>query len=234
LRILKGILEGLLDIVYPPYCVVCGLSDPEWFCPDCRLKIEYLEPPYCIRCGIPCTTGLCSDCRDSKHLFTSANSATLFSAPVVEVVHQFKYGGHIVLADSLAEIMVERLPKTELQGKFDLIVAIPEEDSRLVERGFNQAEELASRLALAVSCEYLPNVLKKTRKTSRQVGLSAEARAVNLLEAYGVSLPGTIDGRNVLVVDDVMTTGSTLEEAARALKEAGASHVRGYTLARGI
>lgn len=227
-------MEGVLDIVYPPFCVVCGLSDPEWFCPDCRLKIEYLEPPYCIRCGIPCTTGMCSDCRDSKRLFTSANSATLFSEPIVEVVHQFKYGGHKVLADPLAEIMVERFQKTELPGKFDLIVAIPEEDTRLVERGFNQAEELATRLADAVSCEYLPNVLKKIRKTSRQVGLSAEARAANLLGAYSVNMPGTVDGRNVLVVDDVMTTGSTLEEAARALKEAGASHVRGYTLARGI
>lgn len=234
MRIFNELLEGLLDIVYPPYCVSCGVSDPTWFCSVCRSKVEYLEPPYCVRCGIPCTTGLCTKCRDTRHSFTSAHSATQFSEPIVEVIHQFKYGRHIVLADPLAEIMIERFSKTDLQGKFDLIVAIPEEDSRLIDRGFNQAEELAIRLAKTVSVDYCPNILTKTRKTSRQVGLSAEARARNLLGAYSVARPETIVGRNVLVVDDVMTTGSTLEEAARALKEAGASHIRAYTLARGI
>ena len=234
MRILSELLEGLLDIIYPPHCVICKQSDPKWFCPECQAKISYLEPPCCMRCGIPCNTGLCFDCRDINRSFSSANSAAQFSEPIVEAIHQFKYGGHIALADSLAQIMVNRFQKTELEGKFDLIIAVPEQDSRLIERGFNQAEELARRLASAISIEYVDGVLRKTKKTAPQVGLAAEARTANLRGAFSVALPGTVMNRSVLVVDDVMTTGSTLEEAARALKEAGASRIRGYTLARSI
>lgn len=234
MNVIRSLIDGLLDIIYPPHCVVCNIYDRRWLCDECIAGIAFLEPPFCPNCGIPCTTGLCAECMEKSHLFKSANSAVEFSEPIVEIIHLFKYRGYIALADVLAQIMIDRFEKTSLRGKFDLIVAVPEHPSRIIERGFNQAEELAQRLSAAVGVEYAQNALLKTRKTSPQVGLQADKRASNLRGAYKAVNTIDLHQRSILVVDDVMTTGSTLDEAARALLDAGASSVRAYTLARSI
>jgi ComF family protein len=232
--LVRDIYSGLLDLIYPPHCVLCREAGDGYLCPKCSESITTIVPPVCRKCGTPCESYICGECRDREYHFERACSAGVFDGVLREAIHALKYRNLLAVADPLADILVKAFPGTGLAGTVDIVVPIPIHRSRMVDRGFNQSEELARGLASRVGLRVETGVLYKARKTRHQVDLTIDERAVNPRGSFGVRNPERIRGKRVLLVDDVFTTGSTLDEAARVLLEAGASAVRAYTLARSL
>ncbi len=230
----KDIREGVLDLVYPPFCVICGKPDARYICSECIDKVQYIEAPYCRTCGAPSETIRCVECRQREFAFESAHSAGVYECVLREAIHELKYSFHAALAEPLGDVMAERFSKTMLAGKVDVAVPVPIHRSRMLVRGFNQSEEITRRMCTRVSLPVEAGVLFQARKTRHQVDLPQDRRESNVKGAFAVHEPGKVRSKRVLLVDDVFTTGATLDEAASALLAAGAKSVHVYTLARSI
>lgn len=234
IRAARDAWSGLLDLVYPPFCLICKRADESYLCPECIEKIDVIELPYCRKCGIPCdpNRNLCGNCQEREYQFDSARSVGVFEDVLREAIHALKYGNHAMMAEPLGELMARHYPKTYLEHSVDFAIPIPIHRSRLVERGFNQSLELARVFCRQVSLPLDTGVLVKNRKTLDQIDLPEERRFENMEGCFTVRNPEAVSGRRILLVDDVLTTGATINEAARTLRAAGAREVHGYTLAR--
>jgi ComF family protein len=184
-----------------------------------------LEPPFCPKCGepAPAIEGLCGLCIKGEHVFDFARSALLFTQPLRQIIHHLKYSERVSLARPLGDILKDCLEREPFTG--DVIIPVPLHRSRERERGFNQAELIAARLGRPVATR----LVTRRKNTPSQTGLSRNQRKRNLASAFEVR--GTVKGR-VIVVDDVYTTGSTMNEIAKTLKRAGAEKVEVLTVAR--
>ena len=225
----RALLDYILNLLFPVTCAVCHAQVPErrWggACPECWSRLIPLEPPFCSRCGepAPAIDGLCGPCLKGEHVFDFARSALLFNTTLREIIHHLKYAERVSLAKPLGGILRDCLEREAFTGS--LVVPVPLHRSRERERGFNQAELIASRLGRPLA----PRLLRRRKNTPSQTGLSRHERKQNLAGAFEVR--GTVSG-SVIVVDDVYTTGSTMNEIARTLKRAGAERVEVLTVAR--
>ena len=221
--------QAILDFLFPPRCVGCGARD-EWFCRQCRASVPRVCPPLCQRCGRPVQKGsLCFLCRAGDLHIDGIRAPLFFEGKLRRAIHDFKYEGTLALAAPLAQILVAYQQQHALPA--DLIVPVPLHPDREAERGYNQAGLLASALGQALNLPVADAALVRTRPTPPQVGLSASERQVNVAGAFQAR-KRCVTGRRVLLIDDVCTTGSTLEACSRALKAEGARSVWGLTLAR--
>lgn len=234
-KLAHNIYTGILDLVYPSFCLICeNVEQDSYLCAKCLEKIEIIGEQRCRKCGTPCESYLCPDCKVREYAFEYACSAGVFDGVLREAIHLFKYRGQVVIAKPLADLMIRCFPDTKLSGRIDAVIPIPIHSSRLLERGFNQSEELARQFCNKTRIPLVTDVLYKSRKTPRQVGLPFDVRVVNVAGSFGIRHAVKIRGKRVMLIDDVITTGSTVSEAARTLREAGAAVVYAYTLARGI
>jgi len=235
-RFISDFCTGVLDLVYPPHCLVCKEPGNVYLCKACLEQVPLIEPPYCRICGTSCGPDeyTCADCRDREYEFECARCAGVYDGVLRQAIHALKYDFHLVMADPLANLMVRAFPNTYLARQVDVVVPVPIHHSRLLDRGFNQSEELARRFCEAVRLPLETRVLVKRRKTRPQVDLPQDQRAVNVEGAFAVARPERVAGKRVLVIDDVFTTGATLSEAAKTLRAAGAASVCAYALARSI
>ena len=227
---------GVLDLVYPPHCLVCKEPGELYLCKGCLEQVVLIDPPYCRTCGAPCGPDeyTCADCGEREYAFDCARCAGVYDGVLRQAIHALKYDFHIAMADPLAELMVRAFPNTYLARRVDVAVPIPIHHSRFLDRGFNQSEELARRFCKGIRLPLETRALVKRRKTRHQVDLPQDQRAINVEGAFAVHCPERIAGRRVLLIDDVFTTGATLSEAAKTLRAAGASSVCAYALARSI
>lgn len=190
----------------------------------------------CQLCGQPTDSpGLCPACRHRPLAIDGIRSAFLFEGGVRQAIHELKYRHHHSLAATLAGLMADYWRSNPLPA--DILVAVPLHPARLRERGYNQAELLAYALGGMIGLPMMATGLKRVRHTQPQMSLDAADRRGNVQAAFSYQPPERGDGnpatgRRVLVVDDVCTTGSTLEACSLALKAGGASSVWGFTLAR--
>ncbi|MCE5314870.1 MAG: ComF family protein [Armatimonadota bacterium] len=230
----RDLWNGLLDLVYPAHCLVCGTAGDDYLCANCIEQIDVIGEQHCIRCAMPCEAPICNDCRNQLYEFESAASAGVYEGVLRKALHALKYDRHLVMVEPLADLMTRCFPRRQFSGKVDVVVPIPIHRCRMVDRGFNQSLELSRRMCERLSLPLEPQVLYKTRRTRHQADLSQDQRVANLRCAFGVSNPNIVAGKQVLLVDDVFTTGSTLNEAALALKNAGAQSVHVYTLSRSV
>lgn len=233
-RSLCDICLGILDLIYPPHCVVCRNADDGYLCQKCIDKIALIEPPLCNKCGKPSQESICDECRQHDYAFVCARSAAIFDGPLRDAIHSLKYRNNEVVADPLAQIMADAFVGTRLARSTDILVPVPIHSSRMLQRGFNQSEVLARILASHINKPIEAKVLRKSRKTKHQVDLPHDERSINVRGSFDVINAEKISNKRVLLIDDVFTTGSTLNEAARVLLDAGAAEVRAYTLARSI
>lgn len=232
-------LKALVDIVFPPMCLLCGERSPEkGFCDGCGglLEKERINSPLCIVCGTPflSTKGVdhaCGRCVEEPPFFTSARSAFVFEGKVLDAVHKLKYGGDTVLAGPLAALV--RASHLHLPQGLSMVVPVPLHPGRLRERGFNQSLLIARELSRAYALPLVYDRLRRARDTGQQVGLKAAERKNNVSGAFTIDDGGFFKGRKVLLVDDVITTGATLNECAKVLKKAGAE-VTAITVARAV
>jgi ComF family protein len=222
-------IDSILNLLFPVSCVVCASSVLERkygaACPDCWSNLIPVPLPICPQCGdpAPAIEGLCGLCRTGQHAFELARSALLFTDTLREIIHHLKYSDRVSLAKPLGDLLKQCLQREPFTG--GLIVPVPLHRTRARIRGYNQAELIASRLGRPLVCD----LLRRRKNTPSQTGLSRNQRKLNLAGAFEVRR--AISGA-VIVVDDVYTTGSTMNEIAKTFKRAGADRVEVLTVAR--
>ncbi len=219
----------LLDLLFPARCVNCNRVG-ESLCSRCRSQIQFLTPPYCRRCSRPLEFhgDPCPLCRAHPLHITQIRAVGYHEGVLRHAIHALKYRHWIDLADPLAALLQQHLLRTA--PNVDLITAVPLHANRQRERGYNQAELLARSLAARVALPYTGG-LKRTRATADQIGLDMGARHENVRDAFAAD-GAAFAGRRVLIVDDVCTTGATLDACAVALRAQGACEIYGLTVAR--
>ena len=237
--LLRSGLRNVVGIVYPPSCIACqgATGEAQALCPACWGGIGFIERPYCERLGTPFAVdlgdGLVSPAAMvDPPVFARARAVCRFDGTARELVHRLKYGDRTDLALTLGRMMAQA--GRELLPDADLIVPVPLHRTRLWSRRFNQAAALAQVLSRQSGVPLAPLGLARVKRTRQQVGLTRAQRADNLQGAFRVPahVRPRIESRRILLVDDVLTTGSTANAAARALLRAGAREVDILTFAR--
>ena len=233
---LKKVKETILELIYPSKCPFCGeivsagkkhSTEHNGICKACREKLPYIGEVRCMCCGKPLTDPAeeyCYDCTRQKHLFVDGRSLWVHKDAVENAVYAMKYQNRRIYGQTFGKEMAEHFLPYLWERKITLIVPVPLHSRRKRKRGFNQAQELGIRLSAKTGIPMRNEFLKRTKKTLPQKELDAGARLKNLEQAFVCGrLPSGI--RTVLLVDDIYTTGSTMEACSRALKNAGAERI---------
>jgi ComF family protein len=242
-----GILASLLDLIFPPRCAICRDSlwksekrtNPEEyaFCPSCLDDFREVASPLCTLCGLPLASWIeedhyCETCLRRRPHYEWARAAYFYEGRVREAIHQFKFAGKSHLAGPLGKLLTSAIKNWLPNSHGYLIMPVPLHPRRLRERGFNQSLLLARQAASRLGAELDTLSLRRVRYTKPQTGLKEEERRRNVRKAFRCTEASLLKGENVILIDDVTTTGNTLNDCARALKRAGAERVYGIALAR--
>jgi len=240
-------VTALVDLLLPPVCPVCrsrlgpGRRDP--LCGTCWAALDRIAAPVCRLCGIPFARfapapadvgHLCAACRRRRPPFAYARAAARYGDVAREAIHAFKFGQRRSLAAPLGDLLAETGVASLPAERVDLLLPVPLHPRRERERGFNQATLLARRLGQRWDRPVASGVLIRRVATSPQTALAADERRGNVRGAFTVARPEAIRGRDVLLIDDIMTTGATAGECATCLRRAGAASVGVLTVARVI
>jgi len=239
---IKGVLNRLLNIIYPKICIVCHNpleinAIDNLLCLDCWMRIKKNTPPLCTICGrqirvIQITKSVCPNCQRQSFSFDRAFSPCVYEGIVRELIHKFKYQNKDHINSLLARLLIEFIYQYRIAlNLFDLVIPIPLHRIRLREREFNQAELIARRIAEEFSLAFSPSNLWRRHHRQAQMELKEEERWENIKGCFALYNPEEVKGKNIILVDDVFTTGATCSEAASILKSAGAVSVFVLTLA---
>jgi competence protein ComFC len=239
--VLEYFFQGFVSLVYPPYCLICqksltNRSLNEVLCPECSSKIRLNIPPFCPKCsrhlGKDPNYARCNSCQIFEQQFDFAWSACLYTDPLKDLIHSYKYHQKTLLRHTFSNLITGFIHRYNFDiNQFDLIVPIPLHNTRLRERGYNQSELLAKNLSKKFNISLSINNLIRTRNTQTQTKLGQKERWTNIHQAFKIKNLKLFEGKNILLVDDLLTTGATASEAASALKESGANKVGVVTLA---
>jgi len=226
--LLTHLWSGLLDLVFPPRCVGCG-REGAWLCPACLAAVQPVPPPTCAICYESTLGGdVCSACRRDPLAIDGIRSVSLHKGALREAVHGLKYKNQRSLVPPLAALMRDAMERQGLAA--DVLVPVPLHQERLRQRGFNQSALLA-RAMVVPGLPMDEESLVRVRATASQTTLNRAERRANMAGAFACR-DGALAGRRVLLIDDVCTTGATLEACAVACRAAGAASVWGMTLTR--
>lgn len=241
-------LKTILDIIFPEFCAGCGGQLDTYqpgVCPACWRRVRGLSGEYCLQCGNS-TISLdpkrrCENCRQGENLFIQAGCLGYFAPPLSTMIHRLKYGeGQLWLrynqarfyADFLGERMASILPNRRHLCRSTVVVPVPIHPDKRRRRGFNQSELLAEAVARYSGWALNPTDLIRVLNTGSQTKLSSRERQENVRDAFAVRIDAAFTGERVLLIDDVLTTGSTANACAEKLLEAGARQVGLLTIAR--
>ena len=242
-------IKHLSQIIYPPRCVVC--RDFLWqapfiegdfpysICAACISGFSTIEAPFCTICGMPFASDQienhpCEDCLQTKPYFQGAYAPYRYEGPVVEAVHRLKYGQKTFVANSVGPLLAEFVKTRFKNPRSFLTIPVPLHPKRLRERGFNQSLLLAKHIAKKFNGELDFLSLIRTKYTRSQTTLSKKERQQNVKSAFHLKTPEAVRKKTILLVDDVATTGNTLNECARVLTSGGAEAVFCVTLAKAV
>lgn len=233
--------SALVDLIYPRHCMACGGPVGEeggYVCWDCMIRVDTVAAPFCRICGDPVDgvvdhDYVCAWCTDSPPWFDLARSAARYRGPLRRLLHAFKYEGGVCLCGDLVRYLDACLTAQYGAVRPDAVAAVPLHPRKERERTYNQSALLAGALARRRGWPLLRRCLARTRETATQTHLSASERRRNVGGAFVATNPAWIDGRRIMLVDDVMTTGATVNEVSCVLKKAGAAAVYVLSVARG-
>ncbi len=234
-------LNAFVDIIFPRACAGCGGEVGGAFgylCWDCLAHLEWIHSPFCQICGDPlngaiATAVVCAGCTACPPAFERARSAARFRGVLRTVLHDFKYRGATWVSRDLVILLRVCYEIYFARAGLDTVTYVPLYPARERERSYNQACLLAQGLAAAYPSMVLRACLRRIRPTLSQTHLTASERLANVKATFSTQAPKDIVGRRILLVDDVMTTGATVNECARVLKQAGAALVGVLTVGRG-
>ncbi|MBM4329177.1 MAG: ComF family protein [Deltaproteobacteria bacterium] len=239
---LSALKDAFCDLFFPPSCAFCGRATMDGtflrgICETCSESILPIEPPICQRCGLSFpglndrAAEICGHCLADPPPYERARFGVRYDGELRRALVRFKYYRMLSLSGVLGGILIEAFHRHFTPGQFDLIIPIPISKRRLLIRGFNQSAILARLLSAHTGISADLTRLRKVKETLPQVGLPRSERVANIRNSFGVSRPRRIQGRRVLLVDDVATTGATIAEAARTLQRAKAASVDALVLA---
>lgn len=235
-----GMLDGLVSVLFPPACPACGAETaaPGTLCAACWAGTDFVAGPVCTQCGRP-EPGLpapdpayrCTDCLARQPRWSRARAVAFYGGAARRLVMSLKHGDRLDTVPMMAGWMARA--GRELLAEADLVTPVPLHWRRRIARRFNQSAELARAIARLGGRAYAPDLMRRVRATPSMQGLDREARAANVRDAIRAApgARGRVEGRTVLVIDDVMTSGATLDAAAGALLDAGAARVDALVMA---
>ena len=228
----EKLVELVVDSFFPRRCVGCGRLGG-FLCPECLGKLSRLLPPLCPNCGRPQASGIiCPDCWQRQTEIDGIRSLFRFDDIIRKAIHQLKYRNLKAISPCLAELLADYLRSNPLPG--EALICVPLHPRRLRERGYNQSNLLARGLGERIDLPVIENCLIRVKQTQPQVrAADVEERRRNVVDAFRCC-DERISGRQIILIDDVCTSGATLESCAVALKNKGAISVWGLTLAREI
>ena len=220
---------AFLDLLFPLRCLGCG-KEGDLLCPLCRQSLPKIEVPFCQRCGTPVKEGiLCPTCSTYPLTIDGIRSLFAFEGTVRQAIHQFKYRHIKTMASPLGQLLTRFLQTHPMPG--ETLIPVPLHPKRLRQRGYNQASLLTSEISKNTGLPVIERTLLRLRDTVSQTKTaSAAERRANVRDAFACRKE--LHGENILLIDDVCTTGATLDACATALKTAGAGSVWGLTAAR--
>ncbi len=245
---MREVWNGMLDLIYPPVCLVCRTGTAgDTLCEMCRKGVRPVLPPFCDRCGVPVAAEriVCPECENGPEPpFDWSQALGQYDGPLRIAIHRLKYDGKTALAGPLGRMLAQSLdadatplfaPRSEPSlPPFDAVIPIPLHPSRLYQRGFNQSERIARVLAAERGWRLDTTGLRRLRRTAVQARMtSRDERIANVQDAFAARTPTCFWNQSVLLIDDVLTTLSTVREAARTVRASGAARVCVLALARG-
>ena len=225
--------QAFFDLLFPPSCVHCKAAN-SWLCQDCLADIPLISGSICERCGTPSPTepsSFCEQCHNHplKTIDSIRVAAYFEDNPLRLAIHHLKYRNNKAISSVLSTILFDTYRHSMLIA--DVVVPVPLHRARLRQRGYNQSELLAGKFARLAGLPLNTNTLQRTRNTASQMKLGAQERHKNVADAF-TCYDRLLANRHVLLVDDVCTTGSTLDACAAALKNDGSASVVGLALAK--
>ena len=231
--------NSFINLVYPLKCQICNTAlhhnNTDSICLDCRHDIKINLPPFCIKCGRPLQNNTDS-CKHKHQNLSNINRAWIacsYEGIVRTLIHRLKYNNKLVLINFVASICCNFAEKFIDLNEIDYIIYVPLDRQKKMQRDFNQSELIAKKIAKHFGIKVLDQTLLKIRATKSQVEIDGHERLSNLTGAFKVKKNDIVKDKKVLIIDDVLTTGSTLNECAYCLKQAGAHSVYAFTLAGG-
>jgi ComF family protein len=235
-------IERLFQFLLPAQCLCCEKfldEGRQGICLGCLSEIHWIEPPFCSICGAPflskeVRSHSCSNCLTQKRYFTMARALGAYDGSLQETIHRWKYQGKITLTSLFGEWMTEGIYHYWDPTLFDLLIPVPLHPHRLRGRGFNQALLLVKELSRQTGIPYRKRVLQKIKLTIPQVNLSGIERKKEVRGSFHIIGKEELKGKTILLVDDVYTTGATVNECSKVLVAAGAERVDVLTLARAL
>jgi ComF family protein len=238
-RLAASLLGSLVDFIFPPFCAACHRrlagSERGAICEGCWQLVDHWPPGACQRCGAAlepeAKPRLCPNCRIDQWPCSDARAVGPFSGTVAEAIHLLKYSDHRNVARRLAGMMSESIGGDPGYRSADLVLAVPLHPARRRERGFNQAQLLADGLSRQLAIPTDEVAVARKRNTGTQTRLNRQERLENVKEIFKVNKPALVQGRTIILIDDVLTTGATIGSCGRSLLAAGASEVLALTAA---
>ena len=229
---LSGLFWTSMDWLYPPRCCNCD-NQGAVFCMDCFSQIKQITGNTCRKCGYPIgkKQKYCADCMQNPPPFDQMRSWAVYDGPLKKAIHSLKYQKDLALGSILADPLVELLNKSD--WIFDLVIPVPLSRARLRKRGYNQAALIAWSLAAKMDIQYSNDAVARVRHTETQISLDVNKRFMNLMDAFYAN-PAKLKTRNILIIDDVITTGATMQNCTSAIRKAGAEKVYCLSVARSI
>jgi ComF family protein len=230
-------LAGRLAQILPSSCALCAVRAEGVLCSPCEQRYFRHNGRRCSCCALPlavATDVLCGQCMQQPRAFDATVTAVDYQPPIDQLVHGLKFSGQLAMAPLFARLLRDALLKNQNGTLPELLVAVPLGEQRLIERGYNQAMEIACLLSRSLGIAMAHGQPQRERETLAQALLHPDQRLSNMLGAFGMpaGAAAQLRGRHIGVVDDVMTTGATLEEMAATLKRAGAARVTNLVFAR--
>jgi ComF family protein len=236
---MRFIIEKIFQFLLPAQCHCCEKfldEGQEGICSDCLSKINWIEPPFCSVCGTPFLSKevkghSCGHCLTQKKYFRMARALGAYNGSLQEAIHRWKYQGKTTLTSFFGKWMAEGISHYWDPHLFDLLIPVPLYPRRLRERGFNQALLLVKDLSRRTGIPYRKRALRKRNPTVPQVNLSGVEREKEVRGSFHMIGKKEVEGKTILLVDDVYTTGATVNECSKVLMAGGAKRVDVLTLA---
>jgi len=229
-------VQIFLGLFFPKICLSCDerlLENEQFICSSCFNSLKFLEN-ICPICGAPKITRKCKICQTNEFLFNKACSVFMFNKVVQNLIHEFKYNEMTRIAKFMGALSLEYFERFQPFDHIDYIVPVPLHKVKKRSRGFNQAEYLTREISKNMSWEHLPKLIKRKRYTKTQTKLNKDQRKKNVSFAFKINPRYEIKGKNILLVDDVFTTGATVNSISNVLKEKHANKVFVFTIGRAL
>ncbi len=229
-KTIREFVWNALDWIYPPSCCGCGIIGSD-ICPECFSQVEIYRPdPTCKICGGDAnSTKICPTCSNQNPRYDRICSWGIYSGILKLIIQEYKFNRRIKLADFLIDPLVKCI--VDWNPVIDIIVPVALSKQRMKTRGYNQSAIIAKMIAERIDVEFSGKALIRMKNTKPQVSLSAKERCLNVVDAFSANL-SFVKGKNILLVDDIITTGATINECTKALKNSGANKVYVFTIAR--